>query len=155
GTPNPPRDPNSNGSRRQRGGGNANALISPDRHSRGGNRGTGRDSAGKGVSRGGWRRGGGHTQGQTRGQTAALRSRGPNPRRSQGEEGGDDGGQPPGQVPLGTGTFGDRLTGDAVHTEGDGGGKPGTNGVAVQPAEEDPDDGEVCFICASRVEHTS
>ncbi|KAL1852252.1 hypothetical protein Plec18170_005977 [Paecilomyces lecythidis] len=58
-----------------------------------------------------------------------------------------DGGQPPG----GQGTSGDRSTGDASKTEGESKGKLPI-GIST---DDDADDAEVCFICASRVEHTS
>jgi hypothetical protein len=141
---------------------NSNANQNSRRRGRGGSRGAeaGRGGIVRGVGRGGGWRGSGQAQlqGQVKSQNTALGSRGPNPRKSRTasvEGGGDDGGRPPGQVPLDGGTFGDRLTGDAIHTEGDGGVMLATNGVASERAEEDADDGEVCFICASRVEHTS
>jgi hypothetical protein len=59
---------------------------------------------------------------------------------------------PPGTGPDRTGTSGDRPTGDAIATEGEGDGKAKQ---LVAPATDEPDDGEVCFICASKVEHTS
>lgn len=53
----------------------------------------------------------------------------------------DGGGEPPGPNPQSIGTSGDRLTGDAKRTQGEEG------------AAED--DGDVCFICATKVDHTS
>jgi len=51
----------------------------------------------------------------------------------------------------GGGSFGDRLTEDAENVEGEGG------GVQQQQEDQKEDDveAEVCFICASEVEHNS
>ena len=57
-----------------------------------------------------------------------------------------DGGRTPGASSGGKGT-----TGNASTTEGEDKGKL----PADVTAEEDADDAEVCFICASKVEHTS
>jgi Zinc finger, C3HC4 type (RING finger) len=62
----------------------------------------------------------------------------------------DGGGQPPGGFREGIGTSGDRSAGDARETKGEEKAE-----ALVSTATEEPDDGEICFICASKVEHIS
>ena len=68
-------------------------------------------------------------------------------------------GQPPGLG--GGGSFGDRLTGDASTAQGEDSGKgkavdtvQGEDNGATEEQEEEVE-AEVCFICASPVEHNS
>lgn len=127
-----------------------------------------------GGERGGRRRGGGrggafHNSNRTDHRRNEERTEGGEPRNFRGRGGrrgrghGNErnnprtatsggGGQPPGEDPNGTGTSGDRPTGDAVNEEGEA---TATGKQLVTAATDEPDDGEVCFICASTVEHTS
>ncbi|KAK2746859.1 hypothetical protein FQN57_002901 [Myotisia sp. PD_48] len=63
-------------------------------------------------------------------------------------------GEPPGINTRGTGTSGERLTGAAKCLQGEG------DGAAAAPRqsdeeEEDIDDSDLCFICASKIDHVS
>lgn len=106
---------------------------------------------------------GGAQRGRGRGSSTQSQARGGRNRAQNEQENirdGDGGLQPPDNPPpRGVGTSGDRLAGDAVRTEGDNDELRGKNAVKDDNAngdtETDADDGEVCFICASRVEHTS
>ncbi|KAL1980416.1 hypothetical protein VTN96DRAFT_4174 [Rasamsonia emersonii] len=134
-----PRNSNSSGGRRRAGRG---ASHHSDRSENRREDGTS-DSQPRGPkSRGG---GGGGRGGRDRQRN---RSQKPKAQASNAASGG--GGQPPGSVPDGPGTSGDRSTGDARRTESEGKGKQ-----LVATATDEPDDGEICFICASKVEHTS
>lgn len=135
-----------------------------------------RNSNPAGSSGGGRRRGGGrgasqqmnrtdHRRNEGRSEVEYRGSRGRGGRRGRGNERSDrnnpttqmtnatsgEGGQPPGTGLDGTGTSSDHPTGDAIKTEGEA----AASKQLVAPATDEPDDGEVCFICASKVEHTS
>ncbi|EAS27366.3 C2H2 finger domain-containing protein [Coccidioides immitis RS] len=123
--------------RRGRGGGQSPSMTSNSESQRG-NRGPGR---GRGGGRGG--RGGR----QSRNQGARLWDRRSTP------DGEDASGEPPDRDLRGTGTSGDRLTGDAKGSEGEGSRKAKLS--SDDDAAGDADDSEICFICASKVEHMS
>ncbi|KAE8552608.1 hypothetical protein TMatcc_008021 [Talaromyces marneffei ATCC 18224] len=122
---------------RRRGGGRGGSSHNSNRTDH--HRNEGRTEGGESRNfrgRGGGRRGRGHEHN--------------NPTRAPGTSVG--GGQPPGEDPDGTGTSGDHPTGDAIKGEGEA---TKTGKQLVTTATDEPDDGEVCFICASTVEHTS
>ncbi|KAI1911267.1 hypothetical protein LOZ61_003931 [Ophidiomyces ophidiicola] len=70
-------------------------------------------------------------------------------------------GEPPDRGRRGAGTSGDRLTGDANDCKGESLGKQKAAAAAavavgvVDGAVDDADESEICFICASKVEHVS
>ncbi|EED18726.1 C2H2 finger domain protein, putative [Talaromyces stipitatus ATCC 10500] len=142
-----------------------------------GNPSAGQNSNPTGGERGGRRRGGGrgasHNSNRTDHRRNEGRADGGEPRNSRGRGGRRGGrghghghehnnpprasmtnttsGQPPGIDLDGTGTSGDHPTGDAIKKEGE----VTTGKQLTAAATDEPDDGEVCFICASTVEHTS
>lgn len=124
-----------------RGGASHNPNRTDNRRNEGGRAegGEPRNYRGRG---GGGRRGRGHSHGHGNERN--------NPPRTATSGGG---GQPPGEDPDGPGTSGDHPTGDAIKGEGEA----ATTGkqLVAEAATDEPDDGEVCFICASTVEHTS
>lgn len=62
------------------------------------------------------------------------------------------GGQPPPNADSdGSGTSSEHPAGDAAKPEGEATSRK----QLVAPATDEPDDGEICYICASTVEHTS
>ncbi|PGH12678.1 hypothetical protein AJ80_06621 [Polytolypa hystricis UAMH7299] len=111
----------------------------------------------EGQQRGG--RGGGRGRGYRGGRGGAAQFRGPRARLEYTADSRGDGvnaGEPPDPALRSLGTSGDRLTGDAVHAEGEKAGVVSADKFGKGPAKsEEADDGEVCFICASPVEHTS
>jgi hypothetical protein len=131
-----PRNSNPGGGRRRQGrGASHHSDRSENRRDNG--RGDGPSSGARGRGGGGGGRGGrDRQQRKPRDQVSSATSGG--------------GGRPPGTVPDGPGTSGDRSTGDARATESDARGKQ-----LVSTATDEPDDGEICFICASKVSHTS
>lgn len=138
-----------------------NQSAGPQNNPAGGERGGRRRGGGRGgashnPNRTDHRRNEGHTEG-----SEPRNSRGRGGRRGRGRGGNErnnpprtatsgGGGQPPGESPDGPGTSGDHPTGDAIKGEGEATGKQ-----LVAAATDEPDDGEVCFICASTIEHTS
>lgn len=139
----PQRDQNpTRGNRRQRGGASAN--VHTDTHQRrekSGGRG-GRGGGGRGSR--GAREGAPDGRRQTRPQSeshSTIRS---------GQFTDGDYGEPPGSTPRSGGTSGDRLAGDAKRTEGEGAAV-----TAAAAMDEEADTGEVCFICASSIDHTA
>ncbi|KAJ9396365.1 hypothetical protein DTO282F9_6663 [Paecilomyces variotii] len=103
------------------------------------------DGSGPRESRGRGRGGRGGRGGRDR-QNRSQKNRQPGANATSG-----DGGRTPSASSGGKGTTGDHSTGNASTTEGEDKGKL----PAGVTAEEDADDAEVCFICASKVEHTS
>lgn len=141
------RGSNPNRGGRQRGQRGPNPSLNADGHTAGRGRGGGRRGGprgGKGDNRGN-PRGGQYRGGRNQGSSA---------------EQADRRAQPPDLIPPSEGTSGDRLTGDAFQSEGEARSKPVKRWEAVvkaqkEPVNEDADDGEVCFICASNVAHTA
>ncbi|EEH35040.2 hypothetical protein PAAG_06087 [Paracoccidioides lutzii Pb01] len=131
------RSPNRGNRRRGRGGGAP--FMQTDSQQRRGRGGGGGARGGRGGVRGGGI--------QTRPQGSGSNSNATRPR--QPVDCGDSKGEPPDPVHRNLGTSGDRLTGDAKHSEGEGVATPAAT------AEEQADDGEVCFICASKIDHTA
>ncbi|KAL1963515.1 hypothetical protein VTN77DRAFT_8096 [Rasamsonia byssochlamydoides] len=141
-----PRNSNSSGGRRRPGRGAAHhSDRSENRRDDGSIDGPPRGPRGRGGGGGG----GGGRGGGGRGGRDRQRNRSQKPKAQASNATSGGGGQPPGTVPDGPGTSGDRSTGDAKGTESDAKGK------LVATATDEPDDGEICFICASKVEHTS
>lgn len=143
----PSRDSNTTRRGRQRGQRGPNPPPNADGHTGGGGRGGGRRGGPKGGNRGDRRVNAGRNQNTTRNQASSA-------------EQADRRAQPPDHVPPSEGTSGDRPTGDAFKGEGEARSKPVKRWEAVVKAQrelgnEDADDGEVCFICASSVAHTS
>lgn len=143
----------------------AGPQTNPAGGERGGRRrGGGRGGASHNSNRTDHRRNeGGRTEGGV-GETRNYRGRGGG-RRGRGGHGNErnipprtatsgGGGQPPGEDPDGPGTSGDHPTGDAIKVEGEATATT-TGKQLITAATDEPDDGEVCFICASTVEHTS
>ncbi|KAH8703416.1 hypothetical protein BGW36DRAFT_457694 [Talaromyces proteolyticus] len=133
-----PRNSNPGGGRRRGGGRGAshNSDRPDNRRHEGQSRGA-RGRGGGGRGRGGgdrWNRNNNNPKGHV--PNTAL-------------EGGGGGG---GTGLDGAGSSGDHPAGDAINTEGEGAEKVKQS---ITPATDEPDDGEVCFICASKVEHTS
>ncbi|EGC49165.1 C2H2 finger domain-containing protein [Histoplasma capsulatum var. duboisii H88] len=139
----PQRDQNpTRGNRRQRGGASANVRTDThQRREKSGGRG-GRGGGGRGSR--GAREGAPDGRRQTRPQSeshSTIRS---------GQFTDGDYGEPPGSTPRSGGTSGDRLAGDAKRTEGEGAAV-----TAAAAMDEEADTGEVCFICASSIDHTA
>ncbi|KAM5433768.1 putative RING-type E3 ubiquitin transferase [Microsporum canis] len=133
------------GSRDSRRGGSASSGVDvssadPNQQSRRHNQGGG----GRGRGRGG----GTHTEG--RGGRNARRA---GNRLLGGDSKHDSGGEPPGTGAEVAGTSGVRLTGDAKHSQGDEEGQSAKAGASATKAEAD--ENEVCFICASKIDHIS
>ncbi|KAK2754232.1 hypothetical protein FQN54_007111 [Arachnomyces sp. PD_36] len=142
----PSRGSNQNRGGRQRGQRGPNPSANADGHTGGGGRGGGRRGGQRGGNRGERRGGQGRNQ--------------PSGRPHASSEQADRRAQPPDRVPPSEGTSGDRPTGDAFNDEGEAKSKPVKRWEAAVKAQkdggdEDADDGEVCFICASNVAHTS
>lgn len=138
---------NRGGRQRGRGGSNQPSNSNADSQTGGGGRGGGRRGGPRGGNRGERRGNAGRNQGGGRGHASSA-------------EQADRRAQPPDRVPASEGTSGDRLTGDALQVEGEAKNKPVKRWEAAVRAQkeggdEDADDGEVCFICASNVAHTS
>jgi E3 ubiquitin-protein ligase ZNF598 len=126
-----PRNSNPGGGGRRRGGGGGRGAHISNRADHHRNDEHREGNAGHSRGRGG-RRGRGH-EGSDRNHPRAP----PPPP----DSGGSDG----------TGTSGDHPTGDAIT----GKGEAAVGKQLVAAATDEPDDGEVCFICASKVVHTS
>ncbi|OAX82909.1 hypothetical protein ACJ72_02734 [Emergomyces africanus] len=140
----PQRDQNPNRGNRRRGRGGGIPTMHPDppqRRGRGGG-GGGRGGGTRGTR--GVRRGALDGRGQTRAQGRGHSSIQPGQSADS-----DYGGELPDPRPGGAGTSGDRLTGDAKHAEGES-----ADATAAATMGEEAD-GEVCFICASNIDHTA
>ncbi|KAK2796716.1 hypothetical protein FQN51_009054 [Onygenales sp. PD_10] len=125
--------PNRGGRRRGRGG--STPSMHTDTHPRRG--------------RGGGVRGGG-AQAQTQKQ-AQTQGSGPGsrPQTARARQLPLGSGEPPDPHHRSVGTSGDRLTGDAKRAEGD------EEAADDREEEEEEEDSEVCFICASAIDHTA
>lgn len=132
------RDSNRNQSNRRRGAPGPNTSTNSNSQTQRGGRGPAR--GGRGQGRGG--RGGAPSRAQG-GRQWDKRAH---------ADGEHASGEPPDRNLRGTGTSGDRLTGDANRTEGES--KP-KELAASGDATDATDDSEICFICASKVEHMS
>ncbi|KAF3898722.1 LIM domain and RING finger protein [Trichophyton interdigitale] len=122
--------------------GGGSSPADPSQHQRRNNQG---GSGGRGRGRGS----GAHNEGRG----------GRNPRRGgnrtqDGDGRHDDGSEPPGAGAKGTGTSGVRLTGDAKRSQGEE--KPAQKAAdSTAGEEEEADENEICFICASKIDHIS
>ncbi|KAK2820066.1 hypothetical protein FQN49_007753, partial [Arthroderma sp. PD_2] len=111
----------------------------PHRHNQGGG---GRGRHGRG--------GGTHNEGR-----GGRNARRPGNRPLDGDNRHDGGGEPPGAGADGAGTSGVRLTGDAKRSQGEEGSALRTETPVAKEGEEEVDENDICFICASKIDHVS